>query len=235
MDGSYKMANPVCETDLYAPIKQFLQAQGYVVKGEIGAVDVVGCRGDEPPVLVELKTSFSLSLFHQAVDRLAVSDSVYIAAPHKPGKVFARSLKRNIALCRRLGLGLLTVRLKDGLVIPNVDPGPYVPRRSAVKKNTLLKEFAKRTGDPAMGGSTRSGLITAYRQDALRCLGYFRTNGPTKASIVAGATGVETARRIMSDDHYGWFERVKTGIYDIAPKGKTALQDFKTELEKLAA
>ncbi|MEM9570821.1 MAG: DUF2161 family putative PD-(D/E)XK-type phosphodiesterase [Pseudomonadota bacterium] len=229
------MANPVCETDLYAPIKQFLQAQGYVVKGEIGAVDVVACRGDEPPVLVELKTSFSLSLFHQAIDRLAVSDSVYIAAPHKPGKVFARSLKRNIALCRRLGIGLLTVRLKDGFVFPHADPGPYAPRRSAVKRNRLLKEFAKRVGDPSTGGSTRSGLITAYRQDALRCLGYLRTHGATKASIVAGATGVETARRIMADDHYGWFERVKTGIYDIAPKGKTALQNFKHELEKLAA
>lgn len=229
------MANPARETDLYEPIKQFLQAQGYVVKGEIGAVDVVGCRGDEAPVLVELKTSFSLSLFHQAIDRLAVSDLIYIAAPHKPGKPFARSLKRNIALCRRLGIGLLTVRLKDGFVFPHADPGPYKPRHSAVKKKRLLKEFAKRVGDPNTGGSTRSGLITAYRQDALRCLGYLRAHGATKASIVAGATGVETARRIMADDHYGWFERVTTGIYDIAPKGKTALRDFKNELEKLAA
>ena len=211
------------------------QHKTYVVKGEIGAVDVVGCRGDEAPVLVELKTSFSLSLFHQAIDRLAVSDLIYIAAPHKPGKAFARSLKRNVALCRRLGIGLLTVRLKDGFVFPHADPGPYQPRHSAVKKKRLLKEFAKRVGDPNTGGSTRSGLITAYRQDALRCLGYLRAHGATKASIVAGATGVETARRIMADDHYGWFERVTTGIYDIAPKGKTALRDFKNELEKLAA
>ena len=229
------MPNPVRETDLYDPIKQFLQGQGYVVKGEVGAVDVVACRGDEAPVLVELKTSFSLSLFHQAVERLAVSEWVYIAAPHKPGKVFARSLKRNIALCRRLGIGLLTVRLKDGLVIPHADPGPYVPRRSAAKKQRLLKEFAKRVGDPNTGGATRRGLITAYRQDALRCLSYLRANGATKASIVAGDTGVDTARRIMADDHYGWFERVQTGIYDLTPKGQTALRDYKSELERLAA
>lgn len=229
------MANTVLETDLYEPIKQFLQGQGYDVKGEVGAVDVVACRGDETPVLVELKTAFSLSLFHQAIERLAVSDLIYVAVPHKPGKVFARSLKRNIALCRRLGIGLLTVRLKDGLVIPHADPGPYTPRRSAVKKQRLLKEFAKRVGDPNTGGATRRGLITAYRQDALRCLGYLRTHGATKASIVAGATGVETARRIMADDHYGWFERVKTGIYDITPKGKSALQAYRSELDKLAA
>jgi hypothetical protein len=229
------MTDPVRETDLYEPIKKFLQGQGYVVKGEIGAVDVVGCRGDEAPVLVELKTAFSLSLFHQAMERLAVSDLIYIAVPHKPGKAFARSLKRNIALCRRLGIGLLTIRLKDGSVFPHADPGPYRPRRSAVKKQRLLKEFAKRVGDPNTGGATRRGLMTAYRQDALRCLGHLGVHGATKASIVASATGVETARRIMADDHYGWFERVKTGIYDITPKGETAIRDYKAELTKLAA
>ena len=61
------------ETSLYAPVKQFLEGQGYVVKGEVGAVDVMACRGDEPPVLVELKTSFSLSLFHQAIERQAAA------------------------------------------------------------------------------------------------------------------------------------------------------------------
>lgn len=229
------MANPVRETDLYEPIKQFLQGQGFEVKSEIGAVDVVACRGDETPVLVELKTAFSLSLFHQAIERLAVSDLVYIAVPHKPGKAFARSLKRNIALCRRLGIGLLTIRVKDGSVYPHADPGPYSPRRSAVKTQRLLKEFARRVGDPNTGGATRRGLITAYRQDALRCLGYLGIHGATKASVVADGTGVETARRIMADDHYGWFERVKTGIYDITPKGKSAMQDYQGELERLAA
>ncbi|MEO1552966.1 MAG: DUF2161 family putative PD-(D/E)XK-type phosphodiesterase [Pseudomonadota bacterium] len=233
--GPKVMANLVRETDLYEPIKQFLQGQGYEVKGEVGAVDVVGCRGDEAPVLVELKTTFSLSLFHQAIERLAVSELIYVAVPHKPGKAFAKSLKRNIALCRRLGIGLLTVRLKDGSVFPHADPGPYSPRRSLVKKQRLLKEFAKRVGDPNSGGTTRRGLITAYRQDALRCLGYLGTHGPSKASVVAGATGVDTARRIMADDHYGWFERVKTGIYDITPKGEVAMADYKSELAKLAA
>ncbi len=229
------MAQVIRETDLYAPVKDFLQSQGYDVKGEVGAVDVVACRGDETPVLVELKTTFSLSLFHQAIERLAVSDLIYIAVPHKPGKAFARSLKRNIALCRRLEIGLLTIRLKDGAVYPHVDPGPYSPRRSAVKQQRLLKEFAKRVGDPNSGGNTRRGLITAYRQDALRCLRFLSAQGPTKASLVANATGVETARRIMSDDHYGWFERVKTGIYDITPKGKAAMRDYKSELARLAA
>ena len=229
------MNNPVRETDLYDPVKRFLEGQGYTVKGEVGAVDVVACRGDEAPVLVELKTAFSLSLFHQAMERLAVSDLVYVAVPHKSGKAFSKSLKRNTALCRRLGIGLLTVRLKDGSVYPHADPGPYRPRRSNVKKQRLLKEFAKRVGDPNSGGATRRNLVTAYRQDALRCLDFLAANGATKAAKVAAATGVETARRIMSDDHYGWFERVQTGVYAITPKGEAAMQDYQDELVRLAA
>jgi hypothetical protein len=223
------------ETDLYAPIKRFLEAQGYEVKGEVGKVDIVACRAEDPPLLIELKTAFSLSLFHQAIDRLGVSDLVYIAVPHKPGKAFAQGLKRNSALCRRLGVGLLTVRLKDGSVYPHVDPGPYRPRRSPRQRQRLLKEFAKRVGDPNSGGATRQGLITAYRQDALRCLRFIAEHGPSKGAIVAKETGVENATRIMADDHYGWFERVQTGIYAITPKGEAAISDYRSELEKLAA
>jgi len=56
------------ETDLYQPIKKMLEAQGYEVKSEIGAADVMAVRGDEEPVVVELKTAFSLALFHQGID-----------------------------------------------------------------------------------------------------------------------------------------------------------------------
>ena len=39
----------MAEADLYAPIKAFLEAQGYRVKGEIGRCDVLAVRGDEGP------------------------------------------------------------------------------------------------------------------------------------------------------------------------------------------
>ena len=35
--------------------REFLEAQGYEVKGEIGPCDVMAVRGDEGPVVVELK------------------------------------------------------------------------------------------------------------------------------------------------------------------------------------
>ncbi len=222
------------ETDLYEPIKAMLEGQGYEVKSEVGAADVVGLRGTQAPVIIELKTSFSLSLFHQAIDRQTISDTIYVAVPRGKGKAFSKSLKNNIALCRRLGLGLITVRLKDGLVETHLDPAPYKPRQSATKKARLLREFAKRVGDPNSGGATRQKLVTAYRQDALRCLKVLSTNGPTKAAVVAKMADVENARRLMSDDHYGWFERVSTGIYSITPKGLGAMVEYDDELNALA-
>ncbi len=227
------MADAVFETDLYKPIKLLLQSQGYEVKSEIGSADVVACRGQEDPIVIELKTGFSLSLFHQAIARQALTDAVYIAVPRGNSRTFQRALKNNLSLCRRLGIGLMTVRLKDGLVEIHCDPAPYRPRRSKSKKQRLLREFAKRIGDPNTGGATRDGLMTAYRQDALRCLNVLHKNGAMKAAHVAMESSVVQARRIMADNHYGWFERVDRGVYALTTKGAQAVQDYAYEMERL--
>ena len=211
------------ETDLYPPVKAFLEGQGYVVKSEVGAADVVAMRGGEPPVIVELKLGFSLALVHQCVARLGVSDDVYMAVERGKGKRFLKATKDMTKLCRRLGLGLMTVRLSDGLVQVHCDPGPYAPRKNAKRQGRLLKEFAARQGDPNDGGQTRVGLITAYRQDALKLAMYLFEVGASKGADVARETGVTRATTMMRDDHYGWFEKVDKGIYGLTPKGAEAV------------
>lgn len=219
------------ETDLYPPVKAWLEAMGFEVKGEIASADVVALRPGEDPVVVELKTGFSLALFHQGTERQKVTDWVYLAVPRLSGQRFRGALKSNISLCRRLGLGLLTVRLSDGTCECHLDPAPYRPRKLPARKGRLLREFARRVGDPSEGGS-RGTVMTAYRQDALRCLSVVAAH-PTKASAVAEAAGVPTARRIMAADHYGWFERVERGIYAATPKGRAALMAHADDLKAL--
>src|SRR5262245_49369018 len=92
------------ESDLYAPVKALLEGQGYDVKGEGRGCDVVAVRGDEPPVIVELKRAFGMGLVLQGVNRLALSDSVYLAVGAWPKNM--RDVKK---LCRRLGFGLMIV------------------------------------------------------------------------------------------------------------------------------
>jgi len=213
----------VQESDLYGPVKAYLEGQGYAVKGEVGAADVLAIRGDEPPVVVELKTGFSLTLLHQAVARQAITDLVYVAVPQRAGKQAARALRDNVGLCRRLGLGVLTVRLSDGLVLALADPGPFQPRKQPRRKAALLREFHRMQGDPNRGGSVRQGLMTGYRQDALRCAAVLAQAGPSRGRDVAAAAGVALATRIMADNHYGWFTRVATGVYTLTAAGHAAL------------
>ncbi len=213
----------VQETELSAPVKAYLEKMGYEVKAEIGAADLVGLRDGEDPVIVELKTRFSLALFHQGIARLSVSDCVYVAVPRGAGKPWQRAIRENVKLARRLGLGLLTVRLRDGFVEAHCDPGPYAARKSKPKQARLLKEFAKRQGDPNLGG-TRGAVVTAYRQDAITCAQHLLQNGPCKGAAVKAATGVERATTIMRDNHYGWFEKVDKGIYSLTEAGRLGVQ-----------
>ena len=214
------------ERDLYAPVKRLLEGQGYAVKGEVGAADVVGLRDGAPPVIVELKRSVTLGLFHQAVARLAMSDHVYVAVTRPEGPRARRALKDNLALCRRLGIGFITVRERDGVVEVLCDPGAPAPRRNTRAQAKLLRAFARLRGDPNEGGATRHGLVTGYRQDALACAAYLAEAGAEKGALVARATGVPGATRIMRENHYGWFEKVETGVYALTPAGRKGLADW---------
>lgn len=221
------------ESDLYSPVKAMLEAQGYEVKAEVGSADVMAVRGDEPLVIVELKTAFSLALIHQAIERLKLTDLVYVAIPEWKGRSGWKAFVANRTLCRRLGLGLITVPASLEKADIHLDPTPYTPRKNKKRQNRMLKEFQHRVGDPNEGGINKTKIITSYRQDALRCLAYLKKHGPTKASDVAKTAHVERARPIMSDDHYGWFERVGRGIYAITPKGKLAAKEYNSEIKAL--
>ena len=212
------------ETALYAPVKAFLEGQGYAVKGEVGPADVVAVRDAEPPVIIELKTGWSLALIQQGIDRQAATPHVYLAVPAPEGRRGYGAFKANLKIARRLGLGVLTVRLRDGLVTAHLDPGPFRPRLMAKPRERLLREFAARRGDPAQGGATRKGLVTAYRQDCLALAAHLRRVGPTKGAAAARATGVARATTMMRDNHYGWFDRVALGTYALTDAGHAAVE-----------
>ncbi|KPN64328.1 hypothetical protein SAMN04488527_101337 [Aliiroseovarius crassostreae] len=214
----------ISETDLYLPVKAWLEGMGYGVKSEVAGADVVALRDDSDPLVVELKAGFSLTLLQQAVARQAISDHVYVAVPRWSGRSGWRAFKGNIGLCRRLGLGVLSVRLTDGFVQLHCDPAPFLPRKSKVKSARLLGEFVRRDGDPNMGG-TNGKIVTAYRQDAEKLAAHLAEHGPMKGVDLAKATGVEKATTMMAANHYGWFERVERGVYGLSDAGRMTLRD----------
>ncbi|MNW28680.1 hypothetical protein D3C74_55110 [compost metagenome] len=98
------------ETELYAPVKEWLEAQGYTaypeVECRVNRADVVGIKGNES-VIVEMKTSLSLELIAQGVEWVYKNSAnkVYLAIPR---------LQKDISyyvssLLSREGLGLIMV------------------------------------------------------------------------------------------------------------------------------
>ncbi len=210
------------ESDLYPPLKQFLEAQDYEVKGEVHDCDAMAVRGDETPVVVELKLSLNLDVILQAVDRLSLTPKVYIGIPAR-SRIIKKRRKSTIKLLRMLGLGLLLIDpdTPAGSVSVLLDPGEYKPRRSRFKQERLLGEFAKRVGDPNLGGTVkRKGIVTVYRQRALAIARLLDLQGATRAADVALILKESKARDIMYRNVYGWFERISTGVYDLSPRGK---------------
>jgi hypothetical protein len=205
------------ETALYGPVKALLEAQGYEVKGEIRGCDLVGVRGDEPPVIVELKRTFGLALVYQGLDRLVMSETVYLAVGAWPAQ--EADARR---LCRRLGLGLIVVTGQHADVV--VDPLPYQPRPDRKRTTRLLGEHQRRVGDPSTGGSTRQPIMTAYRQQAMRIAhALAAAGGEGRVRDLRAAADAPNAGPILRDDVYGWFERVDRGIYRLTPMGSAAL------------
>ena len=148
------------ETSLYAPVKQFLEGLGFTAKGEVGGCDVVALRGNEPPLVViaEMKLSFNLELILQAVDRAAVCDEVWLAAPISARGNGRESDARFRNLCRRLGFGMLGVS-QAGDVQILVSPASATPRRDPRRRSRLVEEHRRRQGDPAVGGGSRAPIM----------------------------------------------------------------------------
>jgi len=221
------------ESDLYLPLKRFLESQNYEVKGEVQDCDVLAVRGDEVPVVIELKLSFNLNVALQAVERLSLTPKVYIGIPRRCG-VLNKRRRPIIKLLRMLGLGLVAVDpdLNTGSVEVLLDPGEYKPRKSKRRQERLLGEFMRRVGDPNLGGTEkRRGIMTAYRQRALAIGWLLQKNGPTKASLVAQTLREPKARDILYRDVYGWFDRESLGVYKLSPRGKQEIPRWGEQAE----
>ncbi|ANL29020.1 hypothetical protein AMC90_CH03234 [Rhizobium phaseoli] len=193
------------ETSLYPPVKAFLEAAGYVVKGEVGGCDLVGLS--------------NLELLLQAVDRAAMSDEVWIAARVSAKGRGREADKRYRDLCRRLGIGMLGV--SDGgevsVIVSSVSP---MPRTNPKRRTRLVSEHQRRRGDPAVGGGSRAPIMTAYRQQALLCAAAL-DQGVARPRDMKALT--PNAGRILLDNVYGWFERKEKGVYALTPAGQSAL------------
>jgi hypothetical protein len=152
------------------------------------------------------------------VDRLRSADQVYLAVvASRRGRDRDGRVHR---LCRLLGLGLLAVDVRLGTVTVVCEPVPYRPRPNLAQRRRLLKEHGSRKGDPAIGGSSRRPIMTAYRQRALACAAAIGEGTARPRDLKQLA---EDAGAILLRNVYGWFERVDKGTYRLTEAGRAVI------------
>jgi hypothetical protein len=210
------------ETNLYLPVKRFLERLGFQVKGEIGGCDLVALSADCPPIVIigELKLAFNLELVLQGVDRAGACDEVWLAVRSAANGRGREHDSRVHKLCRRLGFGLLVVHARGGVEIV-VSPSAPMPRRDQRRRSCLVDEHRKRQGDPTAGGGSRQPIMTAYRQQALACASALASGSQRVRDL---RQSVPDAPKILQGNVYGWFVREERGIYALTEAGRGALE-----------
>ena len=107
-----------------------------------------------------------------------------------------------------------------------LDPVPYRPRRRAANLRRLLGEHARRVGDPNRGGVTRTPIVTAYRQEALRCAILIERGGRASLKALRETGLVPNAPRILQRDVYGWFRRLQRATYALTDRARQDIGRF---------
>lgn len=212
------------ETDLYEPIRSFLEEEGYQVQAEVKDCDIVAMK-DGQLLIVELKKAFNLKLVYQGMERQSLTDQVFVAIPRPKKGAREKAWKDMLKLLKRLELGLLTVALDSPLQTVDVvlEPSDSPIRKNKKKKEQVRGELENRQVDVNVGGMTRRKIMTAFREKSIRLACLLERKGQVSTTSLR-EWGMEDYVAILSRNYDKWFGRVEKGVYALSEKGKEALE-----------
>lgn len=224
------------EKELFEPIKQYFEAFGYAVDGEVKECDMVMMK-DDVSIGIELKKTIDFKVIQQASLRQKYLDIVFVGIP-MPSDLRTKAFRNKVYLLKRLGIGLLLVGKRTGNV--ELYSEPYVHEietfRSHNKKKgkQVLDEFKKRRVKGNVGGVTKTTILTGYKEDSLMVLNaLYRIGGSGKCKDIRKLCGVSKTYSIVYNNFNGWFEKIDTGIYRITEAGYEAIEQYQDIIKKL--
>jgi hypothetical protein len=163
------------ESDLYQPVKRFLEDAGYEVYAEVepklsgnwnARADVIGYN--KPAVcIVEMKTSLSVELIEQAYKWLPHAHYIYVAVPWRKKKVPTFILK----LLNNFGIGVLEVN-SYGRAVTTQRAKFNRPRHKHDWSRILLPQHQTWVE----GGNAGGGYVTPYKLTIERVKQYLSRN-----------------------------------------------------------
>lgn len=227
------------ETDLYNPVKELLEAEGYNIKAEVSDVDIAAIKENEL-LIVELKTSLNLKLILQAVKRQRLTETVYVAIPRPVYKKrFNKDIRDKEYLLKRLSLGLIYVNFESEKPYAAVkfDPAQFNMKisrgKSGRKTKLLIKEHQSRSDDYNTGGSVRTKLVTAYRENSLKIAYILKDSNSMKTKELRDAGAPDKTTEILYKNYYGWFEKVGRAEYKLTEQGEKAIIKYRQIIKNI--
>ncbi len=223
------------ESELFLPLKNYLQGQGYSVYSEVKHCDLVASMDDEL-VVIELKTRMSLKLVMQAVRRQESADSVYVALPLSGAKTYPSDYRSLKALLRRLGIGLIFVRsIRSGTRIEVAfHPGDEQRRSRPSMRRAIVREIDGRYAEFNKAGEpVVIEKISAYKQLALLALSHTAAAGEVSPQNLVRTGLPEKVRDVLYRNVYGWFEHFSRGKYGTSAAGRLALERYSDIIKRI--
>lgn len=212
------------ETQLYPPVKRLLEKMGYTVRSEVKSCDIVAIK-DEHIIVVEMKKTFNMTLLYQAMDRKTITNDVYVAIP-RPANYRNKNTRMMLKVLKGLGIGLIAVGVK-GIKKAEIisEPEKKATNVNSRKRAWVKKEAVQRSADRNIGGSTRTKLITAYREASVLALCHMEEFDTLNTAYLKKLGYMEKVRNALKSNAYGWFEKVGRGTYAMSEVGIKALYE----------
>lgn len=197
------------EYELYEPIANYFRYQGYLVYGEVVDCDLIA-KQDEHIIIVELKLNLNITVIYQAIERLKISDEVYIAV-QKPSRMSRKNYYKMRRLCQMLGIGLFLIDTDDNLTVVCMPVNVHSIKKT--KKKKFLEELNKQKFNVNIGGVTNEKINTSYRERCLEIAYILEGEGKISAKILKDKYQIDKAYPILYNNYYGWFEKIERGSY----------------------
>ncbi len=158
----------IYEKDMYPALKDFFETNGYKVNAEVKGCDIVVSKDDYIAV-VEMKLHLNITLIYQALDRLDITNNVFIAVK-KPKKSFMKERSKMKKLVKKLNIGLILVDLSaiEKTVEVVVEPITSKKDKNTKKTRSVQKEIKGRRFDNNIGGSNKTKIMTSYKDLSIK-------------------------------------------------------------------
>lgn len=223
----------IAESELFAPVRDLFKEAGYTVNAEVKDCDVTAVKEDEL-IIIELKKNLSVTLLSQGLKRQRTGAKVYVAVP-KPKNYNFRKYRDTFNVIKKLEFGLIFVTLRGEHSFAEIvfDPAEYFPpvTKNQKKRKAILTEIEGRTIDMNIGGVTGRKIATAYTEKCINIACILDTYGELSPKQIKEYGGDEKCGNILRTNVFGWFEKVRTGVYKITLEGRKGLLEY-PELEQ---